>query len=64
MKTKDIKTKTIPDLQKMVADKREALRVFRFGSAGSKNKNVKAGKGLKRDIARILTIIKQKQLTN
>lgn len=41
----------------MVADKREALRTFRFGSAGAKVKNVKEGKTLRRDIARILTVM-------
>jgi len=54
---KDIAHKTQADLSKMVADKRESLRTFRFGSAGAKVKNVKEGKTLRRDIARILTVM-------
>ena len=54
---KDIAHKTQADLAKMVADKRESLRTFRFGSAGAKVKNVKEGKTLRRDIARILTVM-------
>ena len=54
---KDIAHKTQADLAKMVADKRESLRTFRFGSAGAKVKIVKEGKTLRRDIARILTVM-------
>ncbi|MES2314703.1 MAG: 50S ribosomal protein L29 [Patescibacteria group bacterium] len=52
---KDIAHKTHADLAKMVSDKREALRLFRFGTAGAKAKNVKEGKSIRKDIARILT---------
>ena len=55
MKKLDLKTKTAADMQKMLADKREALRVFRFGAAGAKTKNVKEGRAIRKDIARILT---------
>ncbi|MBU6231261.1 MAG: 50S ribosomal protein L29 [Patescibacteria group bacterium] len=55
MKTKEIKTKTQADLAKMLSEKREALRVFRFGAAGAKTKNVKEGRAIRKDIARILT---------
>ena len=54
---KEYKDKSIAELTKLVADKREALRKFRFGNAGSKSKNVKEGKGLRKDIARILTAV-------
>jgi len=43
------------DIQKLLDEKREALRVFRFGSAGSKTRNVKEGRLVRRDIARLLT---------
>ncbi|MDE2071229.1 MAG: 50S ribosomal protein L29 [Patescibacteria group bacterium] len=43
------------ELLKTANDKREELRVLRFGSAGSKNKNVKAVRTLRKDIARVLT---------
>ncbi len=53
----EFKGKTTTELEKTLADKREALRNFRFGLAGSKVRNVKEGKELKREIARILTEI-------
>ncbi|MDO8564751.1 MAG: 50S ribosomal protein L29 [bacterium] len=34
---------------------REKLRAWRFAMTGSKTKNVKEGKGFRKDIARILT---------
>jgi ribosomal protein L29 len=43
------------ELNKVVSDKREELRVLRFGAAGSKNKNVKAARTLRREVARALT---------
>ena len=43
------------DLAKALVEKREALRKFRFGISGSKTRNVKEGRNLKKDIARILT---------
>ena len=52
---KDIKTKNEKDLVKELTEKREALRVIRFGIAHSKSKNVKETKGLKKEVARILT---------
>ena len=55
---KDISTKTPADLSKMVEDKREALRLFRFGSAGAKSKNVKEGRAIRKDIAVLLTVLK------
>jgi ribosomal protein L29 len=57
MKMKEITGKTPADLQKMLADKRESLRVFRFGAAGAKTKNVKEGRGIRKDIARIMTAL-------
>ena len=64
MKTKDITTKTSADLMKLVAEKREALRVFRFGGAGAKAKNVKEGRAIRKDIARILTALNAQKLIN
>jgi ribosomal protein L29 len=60
MKYTEINTKTISDLQKMLSEKREALRTFRFGAAGAKTKNVKSGKSIRKDIARIMTAINSK----
>ena len=63
MKKIDTKTKTAADMGKMLADKREALRVFRFGAAGAKTKNVKEGRAIRKDIARILTTMNGKRST-
>lgn len=57
MKIKDITGKTSQDLNKLLSEKRESLRVFRFGTSGSKTKNVKEGREIKRDIARIMTVL-------
>ncbi|MCK4386757.1 MAG: 50S ribosomal protein L29 [Candidatus Pacebacteria bacterium] len=51
----DLKKTTEKDLNKMLSDKRAELREFRFGLSGSKTTNVKKGRGLKKEIARVLT---------
>jgi len=43
------------DIRKLVADKREALRTFRFGGAGSRTRNVREGRNLRKEIAQLLT---------
>ncbi len=45
------------ELVKALMDKREALRAFRFGEAGSKTRNVKEGASVRREIARIMTAL-------
>lgn len=61
LKTKDIINKTPADLAKLVSEKREALRTFRFGAAGAKTKNVKEGATIRKDIARIMTVMTSKK---
>lgn len=46
---------TLEELAKFVSDKREELRALQFNVAGSKNKNVKAARNLRKEIARALT---------
>lgn len=58
---KDIKNKNEKELSKAIDERREKLRAFRFGIAGSKVRNVKEGKNLKREIAQILTEINIRQ---
>lgn len=50
-----LKDKKDTDLQKELAEKRKSLREFRFGVAGSKIKNIKEARNLRREIAKILT---------
>lgn len=56
---KELKKKNHSELAKLLTDKEKSLHDFRFGIAGSKVKNVKEGKDIKRDIARIKTAMKQ-----
>jgi len=54
-KMADIQKKSDKDMRKTLAELRESLRVFRFGIAGSKIRNMREGRNLKRDIARHMT---------
>ncbi|MCX6703719.1 MAG: 50S ribosomal protein L29 [Candidatus Zambryskibacteria bacterium] len=54
---KDFINKTEKELKSMLGEKRVALRNFRFSIAGSNIKNVKEGYVLRKDIARILTLL-------
>ena len=53
---KELIKKTEKELIQLLSEKREALRVFRFTS-GSKTKNIKEGQNLRKDIARIMTLL-------
>ena len=53
----EYKGKTKADLEKTLSEKREALYSFRTGIAAGKVKNVKEGKNIRKDIARIHTEI-------
>jgi len=57
---KDFINKTAADLHSLLAEKRVALRDFRFGSTGGKVKNVKEGRALRTDISRIMTTLAAK----
>jgi len=66
MKKKEIqqlKTKSLTELQKDLADYREKLRSLQFDLAQGKVKNIKEIKETKKIIARILTIINQSRST-
>ncbi len=52
---KEISKKSDKDILKDIRDKKAELRQFRFDLSGSKTRNVKLGKNLKKDIARLLT---------
>lgn len=57
---KDLTTKTINDLQALFAKKKLELVKNTVKIAGGKEKNLKVGWKLKKEIAQILTIIKIK----
>ena len=48
------------ELKKKLAELREKIRAIRFKAEGSKSKNVKESRSLRKDIARILTSINSK----
>jgi ribosomal protein L29 len=46
---------SVEDLNRLVTEKREELRALRFSVAGSKNRNVKLGRTLRKEVARAMT---------
>ncbi len=57
MKAKEFKQKSKDELQKLLQNLREKLRQLRFDLASGKVKNVREIRQIKKDIARILTIL-------
>lgn len=57
----EIKKKTAEELQKLLAEKREEVRSFRFDIAGSKKKSSSTIGGAKKEIARILTELNERK---
>lgn len=55
MKKTIYKGKNDKDLTKALYEQREILHKFRFGTAGSRTRNVKEGRAAKKEIARIMT---------
>jgi ribosomal protein L29 len=51
------------ELKKALSDKREALRVFRFEGAGSRSRNVREGRTLRKEIARLLTELNSRKVS-
>ncbi len=59
MKIKDLRTKTEAELKNLLREKHENLRKFRFQTIShGKTKNIKEGREIKKDIARIITLLK------
>ena len=58
----ELKGKTVDHLKKEVSDMQEKLRVIRFGGAGSRSRNVKEGRNIRRDVARSLTELRAREL--
>jgi ribosomal protein L29 len=57
MKITDIRKKSIAELEKSLMEKEKALHDFKFGISGSKVKNVREGRNIKKEIAQIKTIV-------
>lgn len=60
MKAIELRQRPESELKKLLADNRERLRVLRFDLASGKVKNVREIRKIKKDIARILTLLKEK----
>lgn len=61
MKFKELKNKPIPELQKLLAEGREKSRELKFKAASDQLKNVRELRKLKRTIAKIMFLLKQKK---
>ena len=51
----EYKNKTENEIDKLLNDKREALRNYRFAVSGSKTRNVRDGRNTRKEIARLMT---------
>ena len=60
----DIKKMSNEDIQKEIADKRTALRTFRFEGAGGRTRNVREGRTLRKEIARLLTELNARRIAS
>jgi len=60
MKTGELRQKSKEELQRFLQEKREKLRILRFDLASGKVKNVREIREIKKDIARIITLLKEK----
>jgi ribosomal protein L29 len=59
-KIKELREKTAGELNGLLKEKKEALRKFRFGMGHGKVKNTKEAREIKKDIARIFTLLSAK----
>ncbi|OGY79627.1 MAG: 50S ribosomal protein L29 [Candidatus Kerfeldbacteria bacterium RIFCSPHIGHO2_02_FULL_42_14] len=60
MKIKELIVKEKVELQKMLAMKQEKLRAVRFRIRQGDEKNVRSERQLKKDIARVFTVLNKK----
>lgn len=58
MKANELRQRTKEELQKFLSEEREKLRQLRFDLASGKVKNIREIRKIKKDIARILTVLK------
>ncbi|MFW0837621.1 MAG: 50S ribosomal protein L29 [Candidatus Komeilibacteria bacterium] len=60
MESKDLRKKSLKELQQLLATTREKVRELRFSVSNKQLKNIREIRTKKVEIARILTIIKEK----
>ena len=61
MKIKELRQKKVGDLHKLLKSNREELRSLRFSISSEQEKNVRRIRDVKKDIAKILTILNTKE---
>lgn len=59
MKAQDVRKKSPADLKKLREELTTELREFRFGMSGGQKKNIRRARTLRKDIARINTILNE-----
>lgn len=59
MKIKELRDKNIAELEKLLVEKRESVRKFRFDNSTKQVKDKRQVRKDKRDVARILTLLNQ-----
>ncbi len=59
MKVNELREKKDDELKKILSQKRDKLQDIRFKLSSGRVKNVKEARDLRKDIARILTILKE-----
>lgn len=59
MKVRELRQKSNKELQQTLINLRDKLRELRFNLAGGKVKNIKEIHQTKKDIARVLTLLKE-----
>lgn len=64
MKNSELKEKTKIDMEQMLDEKRRTLATLQFDLASGKVKNIKDLRLVKRDIARLMTALRQLELQN
>lgn len=60
----DIKKQSVEDILKEVAQLRESLRNFRFNEAGSRTRNVREGRNIRKQIAQLLTEVRAREIAS
>ncbi len=61
VRTGELRAKTQSELQKLLQDNRERMRQLRFDLASGKVKNIREIRKVKKMIAQVLTLLKEKK---
>jgi ribosomal protein L29 len=61
---RDLRSKKLTDLEKMASEKRAEVDKARAEMKASKEQNLRKAKNLRRDLAQILTVVREKEIIN